>query len=121
MSDFIDELRVRADQDSAEAQLNLALSYLNGRGAPQDYLLAHMWANLSASHARRDLWDRSVEVRDQAAKHLSPSQILEAQKLARESRPNTIRDWTSEMVARGIARAGSSPAGRAIVEPDKDR
>ena len=48
----------------------------------------------SRDHAQ-DLWNSCVELRDQVAQHLSPSQILEAQKLARDWRPNAMTDWES--------------------------
>ena len=37
------------------AMLALGRSYLQGLGAPQDYVLAHMWFNLAASRA---IWRR---------------------------------------------------------------
>ncbi|MGO9422541.1 MAG: sel1 repeat family protein, partial [Roseiarcus sp.] len=40
-----------ADQGNAGAQLNLGAMYDNGRGVPQDHVLAYMWANLAASRA----------------------------------------------------------------------
>ena len=54
--------------------------YATGKGVPQDYVRAHMWFNLSAAqgiqHAER--------ARDNIATRLTPAQIAEAQKLARE-------------------------------------
>ncbi len=43
-----------AAQGNAHAQHNLRLVYDNGIGVPQDYLLAHMWFNLSASNGNAD-------------------------------------------------------------------
>ena len=43
--------RKSADQGEAMAQNNLGVSYVHGRGVPQDYVLAHMWFNLAASRA----------------------------------------------------------------------
>ncbi len=61
--------------------------YHNGKGVPQDYVQAHMWYNLAASKfppgEDRDKW---VKSRDIVAKKMTPAQISEAQKLAREWR-----------------------------------
>ncbi len=62
--------------------------YYNGRGVPQDYAQAHMWFNLAASRVPpgegRDI---AVKNRDIVAKTMTPAQISEAQKLAREWKP----------------------------------
>ncbi len=59
----------------------------NGHGVPQDYALAHMWFNLAASRdpPGEDL-DSAVKNRDIVAERMTPAQISEAQKLAREWR-----------------------------------
>ncbi len=78
-----------AEQGQAEAQYNLGVMYRDGQGVPQDYLQAHMWSNLAASRlppgGRRD---NAVKNRDIVAKMMTPAQISEAQKLAREWKPN---------------------------------
>lgn len=51
-----------------------------GKGVVQDYVRAHMWLNLSAASG----YSRAVESRDTVAKLMTPQQIAEAQKLARE-------------------------------------
>src|SRR5687767_5824067 len=54
-----------------------------GRGVLQDFIQTHMWYNLSAARGE----DRSAEARDALAKQMTPGQIAEAQRLAREWRP----------------------------------
>jgi uncharacterized protein len=80
--------RKAAEQGNASAQVNLGLMYENGLGVAQDYVLAHMWSNLAASRAAdaetRDLATRN---RGKAAAKMTPNQIAEAQKMAREWRP----------------------------------
>ncbi len=80
--------RKAAEQGYAGAQYNLGLMYGNGEGVPQDYAKAHMWFNLAASSfppgADRD---KAVKYRDIAAERMTPAQISEAQKLAREWKP----------------------------------
>ena len=70
-----------AKQGVAPAQSNLGVMYDNGRGVPQDYVRAHMWFNIAASSGdHKDAFGN----RDKVAKRMTPSQIAEAQKLARE-------------------------------------
>ena len=80
--------RKAAEQGYADAQSNLGMLYRYGSGVPQDYVLAHLWLNLAASRfsrgANRDL---AFKNRDIVAKRMTPAQIFEAQKLAREWKP----------------------------------
>ncbi len=80
--------RKAAEQGYAKAQGNLGVMYERGQGVPQDYVQAHMWFNLAASRVppgeRRDT---AVKNRDIVAERMTPAQISEAQKLAREWRP----------------------------------
>lgn len=70
------------------AQLNLGIMYRDGMGVPQDYIRAHMWFNLAAA-SRKDNLLR--ENREMIASKMSPSQIAEAQKLARECQRRNLR------------------------------
>ena len=84
--------RKAADQGDAVAQKNLGVGYYKGQGVPQDYVEAHKWLNLSAARATEaELRDRALKMRDNAAVLMSPAQIAEAQKLAREWRSNKPR------------------------------
>ena len=71
-------------QDDAEAQSELGFSYLTGTGVPRDYVQAEMWFNLAASQSTDDVGERAVSIRDFAADHMDPTQLAEAQRLARE-------------------------------------
>jgi hypothetical protein len=75
--------RKAADQGLAPAQFNLGLMYDNGQGVPQDYVQAHMWYNLAAAKGNQT----ARKNRDIVAKKMTPAQIAEAQRLAREWRP----------------------------------
>jgi TPR repeat protein len=79
--------RLAAEQGDAEAQHNLGVSYHRGEGVPQDYVQAHMWFNLAASRAPASERDEAIKMRNVAASNMTPEQIAEAQKLAREWRP----------------------------------
>ncbi len=80
--------RKAAEQGVAEAQSNLGFMYGYGEGVPQDYAQAYMWYDLAASRfppgEGRDI---AVKNRDIVAKKMTPAQISEAQKLAREWKP----------------------------------
>jgi TPR repeat protein len=99
-----------AEQGDAVAhQYNLGIVYANGRGVPQDYATAvglvarakigvmyyrarvsrrtmsprTLWLNLAAVSGDKD----AVKLRDMVAAQMTPAQIAEAQKLAREWKP----------------------------------
>ena len=57
--------------------------YAKGQGVPQDYVRAHMWFNIAAAQGDQD----AVKNKDRAAALMTPAQIAEAQKLAREWKP----------------------------------
>ena len=69
-----------AEQGYADAQANLGVIYGNGLGIPQDYVLAHMWSNLAASSGNKD----AQRNRDILARRMTPDQVAEAQRLARD-------------------------------------
>ena len=54
--------------------------YKKGQGVPQDYTQAYMWINLAAAQG----FEEAVKTRDNLVKKLTPSQIEEGQRLARE-------------------------------------
>ena len=60
------------------------LGFIPRPGVPQDYVLAHMWFNLSAAQGNGD----AVKNRDIAAGLMTPDQLAEAQRLAREWKPS---------------------------------
>ena len=74
-----------AAQGEANAQFYLGLMFAFGRGGPLDLVQAHMWYSLAAGngHARAALH------RNDLAKQMKPAQIAEAQKRAREWKPQT--------------------------------
>ncbi len=80
--------RKAAEQGNAGAQNNLGFMYHLGRGVPQDYSKAHMWFNLAASrYPLGEDRDEAVKNRDIVAMMMTPAQISEAKKLAREWKP----------------------------------
>ena len=77
--------RKAAEQGYALAQWGLGNMYSLGRGVPQDYVPGHMWNNLAASSLPTGKQpDLAAEARDLVGRLMTPAQISEAQKLARE-------------------------------------
>ena len=74
------DLQNRAVQGDADAQYNLGYMYYNSEGVPEDYVLAYMWFNLAAAQGAED----AVGNRDFVAGLMTPADISEAQRLARE-------------------------------------
>jgi len=58
--------------------------YEVGEGDPQDYVQAHMWANLVASRTTGEDRKSAVRLRDLITEALTPDDLSEAQRLARE-------------------------------------
>ena len=82
--------RLAAEQGLTDAQYSLGIMYAKGHGVPQDYVQAHMWSNLAASRypaSEAESRDKAVKNRDIIASKMTPAQIAEAQKLAREWKP----------------------------------
>ena len=78
--------RPLAEQGVARAQHLLGHMYANGESVPQDYVLAHMWFNLAAAQGDADA-GRPAAARAAVAEKMTPDQIAEAQRLAREWKP----------------------------------
>ncbi len=76
--------RKAAEQGNAKAQNFLGEIYFSGDGVPRDDIEAHKWFNLAAA----DGLDKSEDL-DRVAFKMSPEQIAEAQKRAREWKPET--------------------------------
>lgn len=76
-----------AEQGHAYALYNLGVLYIAGEGVLQDYMKAHMFINLAASVSKDELRDRAQESRSSIASKMTPAQITEAQKQAREWKP----------------------------------
>jgi len=72
--------RKAAEQGLAAAQCNLGDMCAGGKGVPQDLVQAHMWFSLAAEQEDLD----AQKARDNLAAMMTPSQIEEAQRLARE-------------------------------------
>ncbi len=74
-----------AAQGDAKAQLYLGLQSSFGQGGPVDLVQAHMWYSLAAGNGHLG----AAAYRNDLAKQMTPAQITEAQKRARERKPKT--------------------------------
>jgi hypothetical protein len=84
--------RLAAEQGHLGAQEFLGAKYWLGKGVPQDYVQSHMWLNLAASRLTGEGLEKAVEARDSVAQMMTPAQIAEAQRLAREWDANHPRE-----------------------------
>ena len=75
--------RLAAEQGHAGAQVLLGTMYHLGQGIPRDDVLAHMWVTLAAAHGIAV----AVKWRDLFEKSMTPAQLAQAQRLAREWKP----------------------------------
>ena len=96
-----------AEQGQANAQFALGLMYAYGQGMAQDYVQAHMWYNLAASQGN----DTARKNRDSIEQRMTPQQIADAQRLAREWKPHSAD-------AQGAPSERASPAPSATSLPE---
>ena len=81
-----------AEQGDADAQVNLGVMYSASRGTSQNYVQAHKWFSLAAAGypaSERQKRQQAVKNSELLAAKMSPEQIAEAQRLAREWQPQS--------------------------------
>jgi hypothetical protein len=81
-----------AEQGDADAQVNLGVMYSAARGTSQNLVQAHKWFNVAASRyprSERGKREQAIRNSERLAEKMSPDEIAEAKKLAREWQPNT--------------------------------
>ncbi|MGO9017810.1 MAG: hypothetical protein ACLQVJ_05585 [Syntrophobacteraceae bacterium] len=84
----VERCKMQAKDGKNDAQYQLGLMYANGRDVngkdfPKNLVNAHMWLNLAAAQGNLTAQDN----RDIIAEEMTPAQIAEAQRLAREWKP----------------------------------
>jgi TPR repeat protein len=83
-------LATLADKGDADAQYDLAVLYHVGEDVPQDYLQAYKWYTIAIARftpPEQSMRERAVKNRERAAGSMTPAEIAEALRLAREWRP----------------------------------
>ena len=107
-SEALREWQAAANAGDAKAMLALGRLYVQGLGAPQDYVQAHRWFNLAASRGEAE----AVMERDALAARMAPEQVAEAQKQAAAWQPEPA-EAPATLAASGSA---GSPPPKAIRE-----
>ena len=111
----LSEWRKAANAGDRRAMLALGRLYVQGLGAPRDYVLAYMWFNLAAGRGETG----AVKERDAIEAKLTPAERAEAQKRARTWRPGTGTTAAAEAPAVQSSAADAAagpPPPRAIRE-----
>ena len=86
--------RKAAEEGFARAQYNLGFMYDTGQGVPKDYIQAYMWFSIAASRfheSERENRELAVKSRNLVASKMTPAQIAEAQRLAKEWKPTKMK------------------------------
>ncbi len=88
VSSHVGVFRLELDRDGFAAgalgDFASRVVYANGQGVPRDYVESHMWVNLAATQTAADKRAEYAQARDEIAKAMTPDQVAEAQKRARE-------------------------------------
>ena len=114
LDEALAEWLAAADADDRQAMLALGRLYLEGLGAPQNYLESHKWFNLAASRGLAE----AAEERSALAARMTTQQIAAAQERAAAWRPGTAAA-AADAVISGIRRA--APAAAATAAPGAHR
>ncbi len=77
------EWRPLAEQGLAAAQNNLGAMYINGKGVRRNYVRAYMWLSLAAKQG----YKRAVSSQGQLEREMTPGELAEAERFAREWKP----------------------------------
>ena len=107
-SEALHEWQAAANAGDAKAMLALGRLYVQGLGAPQNYVQAHTWFNLAASRGEAE----AVTERDALAGRMAPEQVAKAQDQAAAWQPEPAKAPATS-AARGSA---SPPPPKAIRE-----
>lgn len=78
--DSLTQYETDAKKGRPDALYNLGLAYSTGQGVGVDFVAAHKWFNLAAMRGV----DEAKSWRAQISREMLPTQIAEAQRLARE-------------------------------------
>ena len=84
----LDTVRQAAEQDYADAQLNLGVMYSNGRGVLKDSVRAHMWFNIAGANGD----EAARKQRDNLEDDMTSAEISRATELARTCMASDYKD-----------------------------
>ena len=80
----LEKFKPLAEQGNANAQYSLGVMFGNGNGVPQNNVQAHMWFNIAGGDEEKMVGMVGGMARSNVEKQMTPDQIAEAQRLARE-------------------------------------
>ena len=103
-----------AEQGFEPAQITLGLRYLKGEGVPRDYVEAYKWFCLAAARGG----DGAKKLLGMVEEQMTPEQVAEAQRLARDFKPRKAPKAGEPASPQGIAdsRPAASGTGFFITE-----
>ncbi|MER8376914.1 tetratricopeptide repeat protein [Mesorhizobium sp. M1406] len=78
-------LHKAADHGNIGAYGPLGVMYAKGQGVTQDYIQAHKWFSLAARKTKNP--GSAITARDRIASQMTPEELAEARRLAREWTP----------------------------------
>lgn len=80
--------KLAAAQGDAGALLRLGVMHGLGKGVPKDFSRAYMWVSLAAARGESE----AMNPRDSLAEELSPKQLTQAQKMARDCQARKFKN-----------------------------
>ena len=80
--------RKAAEQGLTASQTALGSRYANGLGVPKDYVEGYKWLNLASAQGQKEAHENLAILEER----MTPSQIAEGQRLAREFKPREALD-----------------------------
>ena len=89
-----------AAQGYTSAQYNLGIMYFRGEVVAQDYVSALKWFILAAVDGNQEI----IKVRDTLSESLTPAQVAEAQRMARNFSPHVVSPTSSPASAQASSR-----------------
>lgn len=114
LGEYLRWTRRAADRGNRGSMESLAESFHTGTGVPQDFVQAHMWANLAG--ARGSV--RATKLRDELAAKMTPDQIAEAQRAASRWRPAAATQTSSAGAGdQGALRRTGTGSGFVVAAP----
>jgi len=112
--------RLAAAQGDPEGQVGLGFMHAKGINMAIDNVLAYMWFELAAGQDLRSTdvsRIEAAEVREFLALEMTPEQIAEAKKLAREWRPNS--DPLAQLPADETSSRSETPKSEQSIRPTR--
>jgi TPR repeat protein len=73
-----------AEQGNTSSQYNLGVAYNNGEGVAQDFVEARKWAEIAVAYSAGDSQRKFAALRDALGRKMTPDDVANAQKRARD-------------------------------------